>query len=92
MNVLLLHKIYPCEGAILLLENFSLYPFPSFGESSWEAASPPVFSLDVVSQIIFNDFGTPQIGMASVDGLPKYGPSTTNTAEVFAPPIPVVVH
>ena len=36
-----------------------------------EAASPPVFSLGVVSKNVFNILGTLQLSMAPMDWLPK---------------------
>ena len=68
------------------MDKLSLYIFLSFTESSWEAASPLVFSFYVVSQIVFNVLGTPQLIMASTEGLPKSSPIPTHTAAVVTTP------
>ena len=72
--------------------NTFLLPFPSFTESSQEAATPTVFSLEFVSQIVFNVLGTPQLSMASMDRLNNSSPRITHAAAIVTPPQPVVVH
>ena len=51
-----------------------------------EAASPPVFSLGVVSKNVFNILGTLQLSMAPMDWLPKACPIPTHSAVVVTTP------
>ena len=79
------HNEYLC-GSNHLVETLSLYSLSSLDDGSLEEATSPVFSLDVLSQIVFNFRGTLQLSMASMYGLPKFTPNPTHTALVVTPP------
>ena len=68
------------------MDKLYLYLFTSFKDIYLGAAAPPVFSFDVVSQIVFNFLGNPQLSMASIDRFPKAALSPNHTAAVVTPP------
>ena len=79
------HNGYFC-GRNPTVETLSLSPLPYFTIHSLEEDIPPVFSLDVGSQIVSKVLLTLNLRMSSMDGVPKSNPNPTRAADVVTPP------
>ena len=67
-------------------KTISLSPLLSFGNSSLEASTPPVFNLDIYYQCVFNALVNLQLSMVSVDWFPMPTPNPIQYSVVVTPP------